>query len=131
MNTAIKLGLVGLAVLCMAPNRRAHDHIGNFNFTVEIDGISAGLFEASQGLDAVLDAAGTPQVVTEVVTLFDGQRVTAPSQGRIMVHFTLVEPAPGLPDGYTCALGFDGKVVSSPPGALRIKPTSAAQSNCR
>lgn len=24
------------------PNRRPHDHIGNFNFTVEIDGISAG-----------------------------------------------------------------------------------------
>ena len=32
MKRAILLVLMSLAVLCMAPNRRKFDHIGNFNF---------------------------------------------------------------------------------------------------
>lgn len=32
--------------------RRGHDHVGNYNFNVEIDGISAGSFKAVDGLSA-------------------------------------------------------------------------------
>jgi len=33
-----------------APNRRAHDHIGNYNFKIEIGGVDAGHFMAAGGL---------------------------------------------------------------------------------
>jgi len=36
------LAVIVLCVLCMAPNRRPHDHIGNFNFKVEIEGVTQG-----------------------------------------------------------------------------------------
>lgn len=40
------LMVIGLCVLCMAPNRRRYDHIGNFNFKVEIEGVTQGVVEA-------------------------------------------------------------------------------------
>ncbi|MFN3202997.1 MAG: phage tail protein [Bradymonadia bacterium] len=43
-------------------NRRKHDHIGNFNFKVEIDGVTVGAFRNVEGLDAE----------TEVVEYQDG-----------------------------------------------------------
>lgn len=49
-----------------ADNRRDHDHIGGFNFRVEIDGISAGAFKNVEGLDAE----------TEVVEYQDGEDLT-------------------------------------------------------
>ena len=130
---AFKMGLIALAVVCMAPNRRAHDHIGNFQLTVQVEGVVVGTFESAPGLDAVLDAAGTPQIVDEVVEFADGQRSAhlPVSSGRIVVHFELVEPVEGLPDGYTCALAFMGDVTDDGPDALRVEPTSAALSNCR
>lgn len=35
-----------------ADNRREFDHVGNFNFIVEIEGLTAGRFEAVDGLDS-------------------------------------------------------------------------------
>ncbi len=41
------LAAVGLGMLCMAPtNRGAFDHIGNFNFKVEIEGVTQGALKA-------------------------------------------------------------------------------------
>lgn len=37
------------------PNRRDHDHIGNFNFKVEIEGVTQGAFAEVTGLDSVTD----------------------------------------------------------------------------
>lgn len=46
----LALGLGASAVAGPAPgacpNRRTHDHIGNFNFMVEISGVNAGYFAA-------------------------------------------------------------------------------------
>jgi phage tail-like protein len=44
------------------PNRRKFDHIGNFNFKVEIEGVTTGAFRNVEGLDSE----------TEVVEYQDG-----------------------------------------------------------
>lgn len=46
----------------MSDNRRKHDHIGQFNFRVEIDGVTQGAFKAVEGLDSE----------TEVIEYQDG-----------------------------------------------------------
>lgn len=38
---ALTLVTALLALLCMAPNRRPHDHIGNFNFTFQVLGATS------------------------------------------------------------------------------------------
>src|SRR5690606_18218413 len=40
MKRATLLVLMTLAVLCMAPNRRKFDHIGNFNFVFSATGLT-------------------------------------------------------------------------------------------
>ena len=44
------------------PNRRAFDHIGNFNFKIEIEGVTTGAFRNVEGLDSE----------TEIVEYQDG-----------------------------------------------------------
>jgi phage tail-like protein len=44
------------------PNRREHDHIGNFNFKVEIEGVTVGAFQEVSGLESI----------TEVIEYQDG-----------------------------------------------------------
>ena len=44
------------------PNRRSHDHIGNRNFKVEIEGVTQGAFAECSGVE----------VEVEVVEFFDG-----------------------------------------------------------
>lgn len=44
------------------PNRRQFDHIGNYNFSIEIGGVDAGRFQAIDGLE----------VTTEVIEFQDG-----------------------------------------------------------
>ncbi|MEY3013413.1 MAG: hypothetical protein RIT45_2148 [Pseudomonadota bacterium] len=44
------------------PNRRAFDHIGNFNFKVEVEGVTTGAFRNVEGLDSE----------TEIVEYQDG-----------------------------------------------------------
>ena len=43
-------------------NRRRHDHLGQFNFKIEIDGVTQGAFKAVDGLDSE----------TEVIEYQDG-----------------------------------------------------------
>jgi len=45
------------------PNRRDFDHIGNYNFKVEIEGVTVGAFQEVGGLE----------VITEVVEFQDGE----------------------------------------------------------
>ena len=45
-----------------ADNRRDFDHIGQFNFIIEIEGLTAGRFKAVDGLDSE----------TEVIEYQDG-----------------------------------------------------------
>jgi phage tail-like protein len=47
------------------PNRRGHDHIGQFNFKVEIEGVTVGAFRNVEGLDSE----------TEVVEYQDGDDI--------------------------------------------------------
>ena len=47
------------------PNRRDHDHIGNFNFKVEIEGVTQGAFRNVEGLDSE----------TEIVEYQDGDDI--------------------------------------------------------
>jgi phage tail-like protein len=47
------------------PNRRAHDHIGNFNFKVEIEGVTQGAFRNVEGLETE----------TEIVEYQDGDDI--------------------------------------------------------
>ena len=47
------------------PNRRDHDHIGNFNFKVEIEGVTAAAFKNVEGLDSE----------TEIVEYQDGDDI--------------------------------------------------------
>jgi len=47
------------------PNRREHDHIGNFNFKVEIEGVTQGAFRNVEGLDSE----------TEIVEYQDGDDI--------------------------------------------------------
>ena len=47
------------------PNRREFDHIGNFNFKVEIEGIAVGAFKNVEGLDSE----------TEVIEFQDGEDI--------------------------------------------------------
>ena len=65
------LGLVGFVFLG-GPNRRPHDHIGNFNFKVEIEGVTQGVFGSARGGQA------------SVVELWDGTL-----QGKGLHHWTL------------------------------------------
>ncbi len=48
--------------MAFGDNRRGHDHIGQFNFKVEIDGVTQGAFKTVDGLDSE----------TEVVEYQDG-----------------------------------------------------------
>jgi phage tail-like protein len=48
------------------PNRREFDHIGNFNFKVEIEGVTVGAFRNVEGLDSE----------TEIVEFQDGDDIT-------------------------------------------------------
>ena len=48
------------------PNRRPHDHIGNFNFHLEVEGLTAGTFRNVEGLDSE----------TEIVEYQDGDDLT-------------------------------------------------------
>ncbi len=56
MNTRVAIALCAGLLISLwaldapAPNRRAHDHIGAYNFHVEIDGKSGGYFLAQGGL---------------------------------------------------------------------------------
>ena len=47
------------------PNRRSHDHIGNYNFKVEIEGVTVGAFSRVEGLESS----------TEVVEYQDGEDI--------------------------------------------------------
>ncbi len=47
------------------PNRRPFDHIGGFNFTVEIEGVTQGAFRNVEGLDSE----------TEIVEFQDGDDI--------------------------------------------------------
>ena len=47
------------------PNRRKFDHIGNFNFKVEIEGVTQGAFRNVEGIDSE----------TEVVEFQDGDDI--------------------------------------------------------
>jgi len=48
------------------PARRTHDHIGSYNFKVEIEGVTTGAFKAVDGLDSE----------TEVIEYQDGDDLT-------------------------------------------------------
>jgi phage tail-like protein len=48
------------------PNRRDFDHIGNYNFKVEIEGVTMGAFQEVGGLE----------VITEVIESQDGDDLT-------------------------------------------------------
>lgn len=48
--------------MAFGDNRRKHDHIGQFNFRVEIDGVTQAAFKACEGLDSE----------TEVIEYQDG-----------------------------------------------------------
>lgn len=47
------------------PNRRAHDHIGAYNFKVEIEGVTVGAFARVDGLESI----------TEVIEYQDGDDI--------------------------------------------------------
>jgi len=47
------------------PNRRPHDHIGQFNFKVEIEGVTQGAFKNVEGLDSE----------TEIIEYQDGDDI--------------------------------------------------------
>lgn len=49
------------------PNRRKHDHIGQFNFKIEIENVTTGAFKNVEGLDSE----------TEVVEYQDGDDIIA------------------------------------------------------
>lgn len=55
--------LLAAGCLLGAPNRRPFDHIGQFNFKVEIEGVMAGAFKNVEGLDSE----------TEVIEYQDGE----------------------------------------------------------
>jgi phage tail-like protein len=48
------------------PNRRPHDPIGNYNFRVEIEGVTQGAFKTVEGLDSQ----------TEIIEYQDGDDLT-------------------------------------------------------
>ncbi len=48
--------------MAFGDNRRGHDHIGQYNFKVEIDGVTVGAFKGAEGLDSE----------TEVIEYQDG-----------------------------------------------------------
>jgi len=56
------------------PNRRDFDHIGNYNFKVEIEGVTVGAFQEVGGLE----------VITEVIETQDGEDIVLRKRpGRI------------------------------------------------
>lgn len=56
------------------PNRRQNDHIGNYNFKVEIEGVTQGAFAECGGLE----------VEVEIVETFDGDDpITRKRPGRV------------------------------------------------
>lgn len=48
------------------PNRREFDHIGGYNFKIELEGVDAGAFTEAIG----------PEVITEVLATSDGEEMT-------------------------------------------------------
>lgn len=68
------------------PNRRAHDHIGNHNFRIEIEGVTTAAFSECSGAE----------VTVEVIETLDGDdSVTRKRPGRI--HYSNIV----LTRGYT------------------------------
>lgn len=61
----VMLGLVS-GIAAFAPNRRSFDHIGQYNFKVEIDGVTFGAFTSVEGLESI----------TEVIEYQDGDDIT-------------------------------------------------------
>ncbi|MFK7943768.1 MAG: hypothetical protein AB8B85_12760 [Paracoccaceae bacterium] len=54
---ATELCEVTLDEISGGPKRHVHDHIGNFNFKVEIEGATQGAFKGVDGLQTELDTA--------------------------------------------------------------------------
>lgn len=52
--------------MAFGDNRRKHDHIGQFNFRIEIDGVTQAAFKACEGLDSE----------TEIIEYQDGDDIT-------------------------------------------------------
>lgn len=52
--------------MAFGDNRRKHDHIGQFNFRIEIDGVTQAAFKACEGLDSE----------TEIIEFQDGDDLT-------------------------------------------------------
>lgn len=48
-NAAADLSEEDMRMVRGGPNRRQHDHIGNFNFKVEIEGITVTAFDRPNG----------------------------------------------------------------------------------
>jgi phage tail-like protein len=49
------------------PNRRSFDHIGNYNFKVEIEGVTQGAFSECGGLEVVVEVVETHDGDTPLV----------------------------------------------------------------
>lgn len=68
------------------PNRREFDHIGNYNFKVEIEGVTVGAFAEVSGLESE----------TEVVEFQDGDDITLRKRPGRTIYANIV-----LKRGYT------------------------------
>lgn len=72
-RTSIAAFVLLLALpLLMAPNRRTHDHIGNYNFTVEIEGLNTGYFfsdVSGLGVEVTITEAAWSEQPPGTVTL--------------------------------------------------------------
>lgn len=60
----VVLGIIS-SVAAFAPNRRSFDYIGQYNFMVEIEGVTVGAFTSVEGLESI----------TEVIEYLDGDDI--------------------------------------------------------
>lgn len=129
----LSLAVVGLAVLCLAPTRRAElDHVGAYNFMVEISGVNAGYFKGVDGLTAVFERSNTEQVSPSAVTFRAGRALQRDRarQVKVRVNIVLERDALGLKKGRICGLNFTADVVRTRKNGLRLQPTSPATDDC-
>ncbi len=137
MKLRIAVAVVGLAVLSMAPSRRHEnnlDHIGAYNFLVEISGVAAGHFQNVSGLTDVLEGSGTQSTADGDIRFRSGDtRGKGLQQGFVgsaTIAVSLARPLGDLPAGHVCAISLPVRVERVNRRQLRLRPLGPATDDC-
>lgn len=134
MRLEFKVAIVAMAIVCMAPSRRTElDHVGAYNFMVEISGVEAGYFKGVDGLTEVFESSGSQETARSEIRLRAGRllyKVTRDAEVDVRIHVIIERPTMGLPPGRVCSISLPARVVDARRTGLRLRPSGPATDTC-